>query len=468
MEQKLRALEQSNEDMKRQMEALRQQQEATHAAATAAAAQPAIIPPTTPAGPEHAMVPDHAPQPTHAPAQPEGFMNPMGVPVTFSASLTLRYDYWKTSDLTDQLINDRPTNAMRARVRFGVEFGDKKSDLVIAGIRWSTGENPNPTVPFVSLGNGFRETTFGISQAWVAIRPFQDRSRLQFILGRMANPLWRGTTGTIRTEMLWDDDINPHGITMKATLIKLGKEALGFKLENVAGYYQIEETVGTRFVGKVGNTSLIVDQLTASMKYATAAVSFIDFENLNAGLSSPAVLNEGRSVQVPTNAFLARPGFQLTNNRFGYGPQSAIGFSGDSFRILNPTAQVHIPIEAPKLGNPEVALLIDYAHNFSARKSYRDGISGTLSTRIGDYTENSKLNPLNAWFTYRYVQADTTLATFADSDLGGGTGYKGMEAGASYRITKHLMPAISYFNYYGFPRMENHAQRVFFDITGEF
>jgi hypothetical protein len=60
------------------------------------------------------------------------------------------------------------------------------------------------------------------------------------------------------------------------------------------------------------------------------------------------------------------------------------------------------------------------------------------------------------------------VAAFADSDLGVGTDYKGVEAGVSYRVIKHLMPAISYFDYYGFPLMSNHAQRLFLDVTGEF
>ena len=481
--EKLKALEQANEEMRRQLEALRQQQEAAAAAAAqtaeaaaraASSAQAAHDAHTTaqaqhPKRVEDAMTPHNAEEPTNAPATPEGTMNPMGVPITFSASLLLRYDYWHNSDLTDQLIKDYAANSMRARVRFGVEFGDKKNDLITATLRLSSGENPNPTIPVVPIGNAFRESSFGISHAFISVRPLNDRTRLSINFGRMVNPVWRGTPGTIRTEMIWDDDVNPAGISAKAVIIQLGKEALDFKLENVAGYFQVNETIDTRFQGLTGNTSLIMDQIKASIKYATAAVAFYDWENINAGLSSPAVFYpDGRSQQAPTDAFLLRPGLNNGNDRFAYGPQTALGYNKNAFRIINPTAQVHIPIESTKLGNPEVFFLFDYAYNFSARKNSRAGAGGTLGARLGDYTEASALNPLNVWGTYRYVSSDTTLAAFADSDLGNGTGYQGAELGASYRLNKHLQTAVSYFNYYGFPRMENHADRLFLDVLGEF
>ena len=44
----------------------------------------------------------------------------------------------------------------------------------------------------------------------------------------------------------------------------------------------------------------------------------------------------------------------------------------------------------------------------------------------------------------------------------------GFEFGAAYRVTKHLWPSISYFDYDGFPLMSNHVQRLFLDVTGEF
>jgi hypothetical protein len=75
---------------------------------------------------------------------------------------------------------------------------------------------------------------------------------------------------------------------------------------------------------------------------------------------------------------------------------------------------------------------------------------------------------MNVWVTYRYVQSDATLATFADSDLGAGTDYRGFGVGANYRVFKNLMASAQYFDFMGYPLMENHVQRMFLDLVGDF
>ena len=75
---------------------------------------------------------------------------------------------------------------------------------------------------------------------------------------------------------------------------------------------------------------------------------------------------------------------------------------------------------------------------------------------------------MNVWITYRYVESDATLATFTDSDLGAGTGYQGVGLGANYRIFKNLMASAQYFDFMGYPLVENHVRRVFLDLMGDF
>jgi hypothetical protein len=450
MEQKLRVLEQQGEEMRRQLESLRQAQEAAAAAAQVPPPPPPVPEPVKPAAPESAVA-----------------TSVLGVPVRFSGAMTLRYDYWHTSDLTDSLTKNTINNNLLQRIRFGVDFGDAKTSIVVGGVRFSTNENPNPTIPFVFLGDSFRSAAFGLDQAWIAIRPLDDRSRISLTLGRMPNQTWRGTAGTLRTEMIWDDDVNPAGLALKVKILDI-PAAMDLKLESLTAYYQVNATQDQRFVGLTGTTSLFEEQIKLATKYATGAVAFYDWENINNGLSSPGLGVGGVSVQTPTDALLLRTGLNAGNSRLAYGPQNAMGFIKNHFRVLNPTVQVHVPLPSEALGNPDVYVTGDYAYNFSARKDHRSGAGVTLGTRMGTYDESSKLNPLNVWGTYRYVRSDTTIAAFADSDLGVGTDYHGFETGVSYRITKHLMPAISYFDYDGFPLMSNHVQRLFLDVTGEF
>ncbi len=393
----------------------------------------------------------------------------LGVPVRLTGSLTLRYAYSQNSNLTDSLTAGWTQNGFRARIRLGVDVGDAKRSIVIAGIRLATGESPNPTVSFMPLGSMFQPGSFGLDQAWIAIRPFEDRERISLILGRMPNQQWRGSVGYFRTQLVWDNDINPAGVALKALLLNRGSHDSPIRLENLTAYYQVQETLDNRFVGLTGVTSLFVEQLKlVATRFFTGAVTFYDWENLNNGLSSPGIEASGVSTQTPTNATLLGSSFNQGNINIAYGPQAALGFYAPAFRIINPTVQLDLPIRYPTLGSPDVFLLGDYVHNFSSLSGQEEGVGVTIGTRMGAFDSVSRLHPLNAWVTYRYVEADATIATFADSDLGGGTRYRGFEGGIQYRILENLMPQVSYYDFYGYPLMQNHVQTLYVDLMGDF
>lgn len=409
----------------------------------------------------------------------------LGVPIRLYANVNLRYDYSVNSDLTDTLSDNIQANGLRMRVRLGVDLGAE--GVLIGGVRFSTGENPNPTVPFLALGDAFRPASFGLDQAWFTVRPFAERERLQITLGRMKNPFWRGTTGTFRSELVWDDDVNPAGGAITAQFYK----SSSIKVENTVAYYQVQELLDQRFAGLAGVTSGFGDQLRFLSKYVDGAVAIYSWRNLNAGLSVPAAApKEGFvSPQLAAPAVLLGPGLQQTNSKVNFGPGGAIGFLDSSYHILNPTLQLHLPIKNDTAGDPDVFVLVDYAHNFLRKhpvdvqgnvptgpgaadlhnaKSYTDGVGATLGARLGDQTYARSFHPLNVWVTYRKVETDATLATFADSDLGAGTGYSGFELGTSYRIVKFLQAQVSYFDFRGYPHEENHVQRLFLDLMGDF
>ena len=426
-----------------------------------------------------------------------------GVPVRIFGNLTLRYDYSTNSNLTDSLTNGIQANWLLTRIRFGAEFGD--TGPVTGGIRVSSGESPNPTVPFVTLSNAFRPAAFGVDQAWAAVRPFHDRDRLQLVIGRMKNPFWRGSIGTVRTQMLWDDDVNPAGAALTGQIYKSTAGAYPFVIEDTVAYMQIQSLLDDRFVGLTGVVSGVGDQLRFLSKYVDAAVTYYEWWNLNTGLSVPtseAALGYV-SAQHATPAFLLLPGLQATNTQVDFGPAGgrSAAFLDPTYKILNPTAQVHVPFKDGTLGDPDAYVIVDYAHNFlpnhvltaqgnlqtpnpatctsctpvqTGTSQPRDatqlnnGVGLTLGTRVGDKTYKRWLHPANLWVTYRYVQSDAALATFADSDLGAGTGYYGVALGANYRIFRNLMASAQYFDFKGYPLMENRVQRMFLDLMGDF
>ncbi len=427
----------------------------------------------------------------------------LGVPVRIFGNSTLRYDYSVNSNLTDTLSNGIQSNWLLARIRFGAEFGDKGP--VTGGIRISSGESPNPTVPFVGLSDAFRPAAFGVDQAWGSARPLDDRDRLQLTFGRMKNPFWRGSVGTVRTQLVWDDDVNPAGAALTAQFYKSKPGAPALRIENTLAYTQIQSLLDTRFVGLTGVVSGFADQLRVLSTYVDGALSYYEWLNLNTGLSVPTAQPASGYVssQAPTSAFLLLSGLQQTNSVVNYGPGGGVatGFLDPTYKILNPTVQVHVPFKNASMGDPDAYVLVDYTHNFLpghvvtpegnlqtpspqtcasctppvkvptsefSNADRSNGVGVTLGTRLGDKAYKHAFHPLNVWVTYRYVQSDAVLATFADSDLGAGSGYRGFGLGANYRVFENLFVSVQYFDFMGFPLMENHVQRTFLDLMGDF
>jgi hypothetical protein len=343
-----------------------------------------------------------------------------------------------------------------------MEFKDARA-TVSGGIRVSAGETPNPASPFMRLGDAFRPVTFGLDQFYVDIRPLKDKSRLYFTLGKMTLPFWRGDRGTTRAEMTWDDDISPVGGVVNLNLYH--KDDSSVSLDNVGGYFIVEWFRQDRFAGLVGDTWMVADQLKLKVHRVTVAASYYDWEHLNSGARAPSFVPGSSAVLYPaTNAFLLRPGTQHTNAEIEIGG-TAFTFASDRFRIGEVTAQGSVPVSLPWLGRSEAFVLGQYAHNFSVAQE-KNGWGGSVGVTGGDLKR--KLHPYTVWFTYRKVDADAALGTFADSDLGGGTDVKGFEVSADYRVTKNLAPYISYFNMDVAPLRSTTFNRLFFGVNWDF
>ena len=390
-------------------------------------------------------------------------------PIVFGASITIRYDLTDVEDTTDLRL-DEDRNGFRTRDRFSAEF--RPDGPVNAGLRISTGENPNPTSPFIRMGDLFRSKSFNLDQFYIIVRPIkffdprpldQQPVDFSFQVGKIPQPFWRADIGTWHSEIIWDDDVSPEGAALQFRAHNL----LPFlKLEATGGYFIVEEVDDFRFSGLTGDTYLVAGQLKAEVGPAALGFAFYSYERLNSGLRSPSFdPTTGAFLQPGQTAFLLRDELQRTNNQITFGP-GALGFVEDDFQIINVTGLVHVSLPfLPDIG-PEVFLAGDYVNNLSVDED-EDGYSITLGLRGGGQ-EGGRLNPFALWFTYRDVDNDATLATFADSDLGGGTGYKGFEAGMNYRLHKHLLVQITGYSYDGFPDKDNYWRRVFFDLVANF
>jgi len=406
------------------------------------------------------------PPPSPPPASPAPAAGPSSVwanlPIRLYANVNLRQDYQRPQDKADLLLDPNQNDGLVTRLRFGMEFKDAKA-TVSGGLRVSAGETPNPASPFMRLGDAFRPVTFGLDQFYVDVRPLKDKSRLYLTLGKMTLPFWRGDRGTARAEMTWDDDISPVGGVVNLDLYH--KDDNTVSLDNVGGYFIVEWFRQDRFAGLVGNTWMVADQLKLKVNRVTVAAGYYDWEHLNSGARAPSFVPGSGAVLYPaTSAFLLRPGPQRTNAEVEVGG-AAFEFVSDRFRIGEVTAQGSVPVGLPWLGRSEVFVLGQYAHNFSVPQE-KNGWGATLGITGGDLKR--KLHPFTLWGTYRKVDADAALGTFADSDLGMGTDAKGFEISADYRVTKNFAPYVSYFNMDVAPLRSTTFNRLFFGVNWDF
>ena len=401
--------------------------------------------------------------------------------LTPMAEITVRYDNIWTTDPTDLFFVPAEDVAagqnaeipkageyldgFRTKVRFGMTY-DHEGALVAGGVRVAVGENPNPASSFVALGDAFRVTNIGLDQYWIQVRPLKDREGLaiELDLGKMPNPFWRGKARSsgFASEMIWDVDVNPAGAAGTA-ILPVGD---AFRIENTAAYWVIQDNEDRRFAGLTGEVNIIADQVRVLSKHASAALAFYAFENVNSGLRAPGITGPGNALVDPgSNAFLFNSGIQATNNRVTYGP-GAVGFMQERFRMVNLTVQIHPELELA--GFPVTPhLLVDAVLNMESRRGNR-GVGLTGGVVVGGFEEGMKLHPVDVWFTYRNVEADATLSVFADSDLGRGTEYEGIEVAASYAVSKKLKVAAAFFDFDRWPARQIHDRRLFFDVSAKF
>lgn len=404
------------------------------------------------------------------PAEPE-----RKLPLRIGGSLTFRYDDTEVEDPTDLLQDDNEIDGLRTRIRLWIDYN--VDGAAGAGIRFTTGGRPNPTSPFIRLGDIFQSQSFDLDQYYIITRPvrfFEEVRRalepiqeLSLTFGKMPLPFWRGDRGTWRSEIVWDDDVSPAGMALQSR-VPTGLSFL--KIDGSVGYFVVSEVTDSRFAGLTDDTRLVAGQLKATVEPVSVAFAVYDYSNLNAGLRSPSFMPGSGAFLAPgTNALLLGSGLQATNNRLNFGP-GANGFVEEDFTILNFTGQAYLPIP-PRWVQP---LRLDYLEPWVSgdwvknTKVDQDDTGYGITFGLRGAPIDRRLGPFNIWFTYRDVDADATLATFTDSDLGAGTAYKGYEVGFNYKILPDLMLVFSYFNFDGFPQKNNEVRRWFLDLVFTF
>ncbi len=162
----------------------------------------------------------------------------------------LRHQYQTTRDQETSTTSPATTNRTRERFRFRLngDFQMQKG--------WSAGFALE-TAPAADSGNQTYENggdDYGISLARAYVG-WQPRNDLKFVAGKQRNPLYT-------TELSWDGDINPQGLSEIYTLALGGKDTLEFR-----ALQSIMDDNNEATKGRAGNDAWLFAQQAVFTKY---------------------------------------------------------------------------------------------------------------------------------------------------------------------------------------------------------
>lgn len=362
---------------------------------------------------------------------------PAGFDYSESGSITRAADIAGDPNLTAPSFNTQEnTNRMRLRARLGANA--KVSDMISAGISFSTGNTTNRVSTNQTLGQNFNKYSVVLDRGYLK---FDPASWLSITGGRIRNPFFS-------TDLVWADDLNFEGaaVTVKP---RLSSTAEAFV---TAGYFPLREDnpgrgASRELIGVQAGLDMQFGKARNKLKFGAAVYDF-------RGIEGVAETDERYGFGLGVSDYIVRSeyaeGFRQRGNSLFFinAPSdfsSAVKWGlASKFRELNITASLDLAQFDPL----HIILTGDFVKNLAFD---RDEIARRIGFRIEDGKSHGYMgkiqvgNPAIAkrgdWNTslaYRYLGSDAVLDAFTNSDFGlGGTNNKGTILGLNYGIDKN-------------------------------
>ena len=374
---------------------------------------------------------------------------------------------------------DRP-NRFRIRARLGVTA--QVNDFAQVGFRIATGDDNSPISTNQLLGGGFAKKDLWLDQAYLRLTPTKWASAT---FGRMPNPFKY-------TELLFDNDLNFDGVAVTADANRFLPE--GGRVSVVAGAFPLgyaNNNFPTTNPSKAGDNNrwLFSAQLRGGVTFGDnlfdvdASAAYHSFKSVQGRVSTQCTLFDGNR-QCSTDGL--QPTFLRKGNTLfflrdirpdpantgNFAQPQLLGLEFD-YDVLDITATVKVPVAE----NIDVIVEGDYINNLSFKRSdlcrgiFPKGrpvnnitavVSGTGFTtdpclpdangKIATFDGGNqgwsvralvgkarpkKWGEWNFELSYRYLESDATLDSFADSDFRlGGTNAKGYTVGGVLGLYK--------------------------------
>jgi polyhydroxyalkanoate synthesis regulator phasin len=360
---------------------------------------------------------------------------------------------------------DRYRPRLRARAGAEILLGEGFN----AGLRVATGDSNSPTSPNQTLGGGegnFSKYNLWLDRAFITYDAGPgDGEELLFMAGRFDNPFFN-------SEVIFDDDLGFDGLAVRANvkatddLSVFGSMGL-FPVFNTALNFasnqpsKFESTDKYLYASQIGINWKIDEDWTAKV-----ALGYYAFQDIEGKLSSPFVpLNSSDAGDTDST----RPGFAQRGNTYfpirnitpdpanNNGTINQFQYYGLATPFENFTFTAKIDYDG--FDSIRLSALAEAIKNVAFDQSALntnavnnrgpdpDGAGpllgnydgGDMAYYTGFQIGKPQMELFGDWLVsigYRYVESDSVVDGFADSDFGGGgTNVKGYHLGASLAIS---------------------------------
>ncbi|OGS21248.1 MAG: hypothetical protein A3J83_06670 [Elusimicrobia bacterium RIFOXYA2_FULL_40_6] len=327
--------------------------------------------------------------------------------ISLKGDLRIRYQ-------TDQAVNAANRDRMRLRLRIGA--ATRIVDNFNAGFGLATGGRKTAVLPAaypassqIDIVDGESRSTnytFGdtLSKGGLmvdyAYLQYEPSSKYKILLGKFSNPLWQPT------DLLWDTDLNPDGISLPLTF----QAGNNLSLFVTPSYFVLDEIAASNDPGIFSVQPGFKLTLNENLSLKTAFVMYNTQFIKGGKLDNSAKTNTAGTVALR-----------------------------NEYNAMNPSIQFDIL----DLMGYSVSLFGDYVTNPSsntANTGYCAGINfgAAKVANLGDW----QVKALS-----RYLETDAWLDTFPDSDsYGGATNCQGYEAIFTYGLSANTSISIDYYS----------------------
>jgi len=287
--------------------------------------------------------------------------------INFSGDFRLRYEY---------LDKDDSMTRGRARIRLRLNAISKINDSWNVGFTLATGSNEDPTSTNQSMDNNFTQKNIWLDRAYAVY----NSGNFIFTGGKMKNPF-------VKTDILWDSDINLEGAAEKWKFAKSSYITLG--------QFAINESASHE------DSFLFTLQGGTELGKVKINIAYYTFQNY-----------------------------------VDYSPKTAgnIFENGTEFEIIDFLVQFRI--------NKRFFVWADYLVNSGAELTETTGEKEDTAFGFGI---KYKLNGWSCQLMYKNIEPNAVVGAFADATFGG-TDRKGIQGKLAKKLSKKMNMAVSLYN----------------------